>query len=642
MKKIVLNRLKLTNFKGARDVTIDFNEKVNSIYGENGAGKTTVFDAFTWVLFGKDSSGKKDFDIKTRDKSGNIIPKIEHEVEARLTIDRAELVLKSVFREKWVTKRGAPEPEFKGHETIYFFNDVPMKQEEYRKKINEIIDDEIFKLITNPQHFSGLKWQDKREILFQTASEQYDYEFADSIEDFKGLAKILETKTVEEIKRETAAKKKKIKSEIEMIPARIDEVTKGMPESENWEELEIKINEKKEFANGLQKEIDKAGVPSENNLKIKRKINEFKEKALEVKNKLYAEYKNKENNIQQSINEINNNILESNVNIKSCDRKISDISGELNESKKFIEKLREKIKKLNNEVFDESSTVCPVCGRAYESNKIEEMRNHFEENKITKFNNLNERGKNLKKGINELETSLSKVTEDKKELEKKIDNLKILLTEKQAELNLIKVPELSENEEYGKIKGEIEKLSLMLDKPIDTSYLVGQKLDAEKEIEELRKRLLKKERIAEAKDRISELEERHRELAEKSAELDKTEFKIQSFIKAKIENLENQINSKFEFVKFKLFETQINGAEAECCKITIGGVPFHDLNGRKKLNAGLDIINGLCKSYDICAPIFIDNRESVTEIINTESQIINLIVSAEDKKLRMEADNYGK
>ena len=642
MKKIILKSLWLKNFKGAKDKTVNFYERTNSIYGGNRAGKTTIFDAFTWVLFGKDSQDKKDFDIKTRDKDGNIIPKIEHEVEAKLDVDGTEIILKSVFREKWVTKRGMPEPEFKGHETTYFFNEVPMKQEEYKKKINEIIDEENFKLITNPWYFNELKWQDKRKILFQMVSEQTDYEFAESRDDFKELAKMLETKTADEIKREIAAKKKKIKSEIETIPARIDEVTKGMPESENWTELEEKINDQKEVVGKIQKQIDGAEIPSENNLKIKRKINGLKEKMLEFKSKVCAEYKNKRNSISQNIAEINNNISEITLKIESSNRKISDINRELNTSKELIENLRGRIKNLNDKVFDENSTVCPVCGRAYESDKIEEMKKHFEESKISEFKNINERGKNLKKGISGLEESLSKVLNDKKEFEKIIDSLKILLAEKQEKLNAVEMPELSEYDEYIKMSEEAEKLSLMLDKPIDTSDLTAEKCNAEKELEELQKRLLKKERIEEAERRVSELEENHRQLAQKNAELEKTEFEIQSFIKVKIENLENQINSKFDIVKFKLFETQINGAEVECCKTTASGVPFHDLNGEMKLNTGLDIINGLCKNYGVYAPIFIDNRESVTEIIETESQIINLIVNADDKKIRVEADNYGK
>lgn len=642
MKNIILKRLKLTNFKGIKDKTINFNDNITSIYGRNGAGKTTIFDAFTWILFGKDSLGKKDFGIKEYDKIGKTIPKIEHEVEAGFNIDGVDTTLKLIFREKWVTKKGMLEPEFKGHETTYFFNDVPMKQEEYKKKINEIIDEEIFKLITNPSYFQELKWQDRRKILFQMVSEQSDYEFANSCPDFKELAKTLETKTSDEIKREIAAKKKKIKTEMEAIPARIDEVTKGMPEGEDWEELKKKVNAKKEFIDHIQKQIEEAICPSENNLKIKRVINGLEERMLEYKNKVNNEYRDKKNIISQSITEINNKISESEIKAESCNRKISDINKELSDSKRLIESLREKIKNLNNKVFDESSTVCPVCGRAYESDKIDEMKRHFEESKIAEFKNLNERGRNLKSGMEGLEKSLSKAADDKKELEKNIDGLKISLSEKQEELNKLEAPNLLEDKEYIKMEEEKEKLLLKLDKPTDISDLTDKKYTAENELEELQKRLLKEERIAEGKNRIKELEESHRELAVKNAELDKKEFEIQYFIKAKIENLESSINSKFDIVKFKLFETQINGAEVECCEITASGVPYHDLNGKMKLNTGLDIINGLCKNYGIYAPVFIDNRERATDIINVESQLINLIVSAEDEKLRVEADNYGK
>ena len=107
------------------------------------------------------------------------------------------------------------------------------------------------------------------------------------------------------------------------------------------------------------------------------------------------------------------------------------------------------------------------------------------------------------------------------------------------------------------------------------------------------------------------------------------------FIKKKIDTLESMINKKFSYVKFKLFETQINGAEIECCKALIDGVPFSDANTASKINAGLDIINTLCEYYKITAPIFIDNRESVVSIIDCKSQIVNLIVSKPDKTLRV-------
>ncbi|MBP7398205.1 MAG: AAA family ATPase [Chitinophagales bacterium] len=66
--KISLKKLSLLNFKGIRQRTIEFND-VTNIFGKNEAGKTTLFDASLWVLFGKDSTDRKDFAIKTLDEN---------------------------------------------------------------------------------------------------------------------------------------------------------------------------------------------------------------------------------------------------------------------------------------------------------------------------------------------------------------------------------------------------------------------------------------------------------------------------------------------------------------------------------------------------------------------------------------------
>jgi len=633
---IVLKSLKLTNFKGARNVNIDFSEKVTNIYGGNRTGKTTVFDAFIWVLFGKDSSGRKDFGIKTIDENEKIIPKIEHEVEAVLDIGAYKVCLKSVYKEKWTTKRGSAEPVFTGHETVYFFNDVPMKQEEYRKKIAEISDEEIFKLITNPWYFNSLKWQDKRKILLAMVSEQTDYELADSYADFKVLAKMFESKTAEEVKKEITAKKKKIKTQLTAILTRIDEVTKGKPEAENWEGIKEKIAQKKLIISGLQKRINEANIPSKRNLKLKNEINILKTKIIEFENNIKNSYNNEINIISQDVNKLKNELSELSININSCNRKILSVKKEIKESNDHIEKLRGKIKSLNDKIFDENSTICPTCGRVFESDKIADMKNRFEESKIAEFKGINKRGKNLKKGVAGLQNILSKTENDKVDLEKKAADLEVLLRKKQEKLKSIKIPDLSEYEEYTDMCKRVEELKLNVDKPADTNGLEAEKISAEYEIEKLNKILLKKEQITAAENRIKELENEHKFLAQKAAELDEIDFKMQAFMKVKIENLENRINSKFQLVKFKLFETQINGAEIDCCDTTFKGVSFHDINNEMKLNAGLDIINGLCKNYNIYAPIFIDNRESVTNIIDTESQVINLIVNSDDEKIRVE------
>ena len=135
--------------------------------------------------------------------------------------------------------------------------------------------------------------------------------------------------------------------------------------------------------------------------------------------------------------------------------------------------------------------------------------------------------------------------------------------------------------------------------------------------------------------RIEELKAEERQLAAQISVLEGHRYLIELFIKVKVNLLEDSINSRFRTVKFKLFDVQINGAVVECCETMINGVPWADANNAGRVNAGLDIINTLSGHYGVSAPIFIDFRESVNELIETNSQIINLVVS-QDPKLRVE------
>ena len=141
--------------------------------------------------------------------------------------------------------------------------------------------------------------------------------------------------------------------------------------------------------------------------------------------------------------------------------------------------------------------------------------------------------------------------------------------------------------------------------------------------------------IANANKRIEQLSKEESELAQSIADMEREMFTIEAFEKEKSTRIEASVNDKFQMVNFKLFETQINGGEVPTCKALINGVPFSDANTASKINAGLDIINTLCEHYQVNAPIFIDNRESVIELLDTQSQVINLIVSEGDTKLRV-------
>ena len=100
MKTITLNKLVISNFKGINNLEIDFS-KITNIKGENALGKTSIFDAFTWLLFDKDSKDRKDFDVRTLDANNNIIRGLNPHVVAYLNVDDKEIKLIKTLKEKW-------------------------------------------------------------------------------------------------------------------------------------------------------------------------------------------------------------------------------------------------------------------------------------------------------------------------------------------------------------------------------------------------------------------------------------------------------------------------------------------------------------------------------------------------------------
>lgn len=165
----------------------------------------------------------------------------------------------------------------------------------------------------------------------------------------------------------------------------------------------------------------------------------------------------------------------------------------------------------------------------------------------------------------------------------------------------------------------------------DTTELQNQKAEWNKTRDGLKERLAKRDAIARAEKEISRLTESGKNLAQQIADVEREEYTIEQFTKTKIDECEKRINAMFKYVAFKLYDYTFDGNAIETCIPLVKGVPYGSANTAGKVNAGLDIINTLCRHYGICAPIFIDGRESVNEIVPTESQIINLVVTKDNK-----------
>lgn len=640
MKQIEIKQIHLLNFKGVRNLLVDFVGDVTTISGDNGTGKTTIFDAFTWVLFGKDSDDRKAFNIKTLDKDGNAIEKLPHEVTATFVVDNQIVTIRRCFTEKWQKRRGSAIEEFTGHEEERFINDVPYSVKDFTSKINELFcSEEIFKLITNPFAFNGLKTDKQRNILTTMIGEISDAEIANGYIDFQELLQNLQGKTLDEYRKEITAKKRVIKTEITTIPSRIDEQKRNV--------IDVNTNIIAEEANKLEQRLSEINAQltdivnaeeasnkaiSEQYDVIRRKERELNNLKIKVTTDVMQEY----NDTMQRISIINGKI---DLVKADSDRKQAMIA-RYNDVIANCEQIRSDLiatwKSINAEslVFDDDEFICPTCKRPFDDGEIAirkaEMVENYKADKASRLARNNALGKQN--------------NEDKAKAENAVRELQLGIEDNNAEIAelLQSLPKSTEkpnielaianSEEIKALQAEIDNLRQQVTAPTTNEskqQLISERDSINAVLRESQRQLAMANNNKRINDRIAELELQYRSQCEALAELERIEHTIELFSKRKTELIEHKVNDLFAIVKFKMFESLINGGEVETCVATINGVPFADLNTASKINAGLDIINAISKHYDVVAPIFIDNAESINEIMATQSQQVRLQVSNE-------------
>lgn len=643
--KITIKNLKIRNFKAIRNLEItDFPEEL-SIRGANETGKSSIVDAFNWLFFGKNSEDKAEFNIKTIE-NGEALHKIDHEVEVLMDVDGVESTYKRVYREKWTKKRGEETKEHTGHETLYFVNEVPLSQSEYKVKVNSMISEDLFKLLTSPLYFNSLKWDRRREILFGLTEEIQDIDIAGSQPEFVKLIGMLGVnKRIDEYKRELASKRLKLKRSLDEIPSRVDEANRNMPEqpdiiaiNKEIAAIEIHIAEVNEI---IEDHASKYNSANESNLDIRTKI-DAKKNTIQLKESQF-----KQSGIK-SINEAQESRVKLTGEVQVLQRKIDNLKTPIQDKKNYITELEGKLTTLRADwvklsaeempEFKEEEKVCPTCKRPLEID-TEAEKDKFKESwakaKVDTLNTINENGslkttiiKEQKAEILVFEADLGKLTEEIVEKEKQRDA--IVLTEP-SEIK-ITTEQVAEIEKYQK---EIQVLTgqiIQVTKP-DNTTLIQKRSEYQLAIDAQRAMLAVQDTIENTKKRIAELLESEKSYAKQIADLEKMQFTVTRFEKAKVDAIEAKINKMFTHVRFRMFKKLINEGMEPCCDTLYKGVPFPDLNSAGKIWAGLDIINTLSDYNDVYAPIWNDNRESTSEIPEMKAQIINLYVDPSCRKL---------
>lgn len=679
-RTVKLISLTLQNFKGAKERVVNFGD-VTTISGANATGKSTIFDAFTWVLFGKDShdrtdSGKGGFQIKTVDASGQPIEKLEHSVTAVLSVNGQEMTLCRLLKEEWVKRRGSAEVVFSGNTTHYLVDGVEVKAGKYDETVAAIIDPQLFKLITNPAYFPNLDWKTQREILMTVAGGVTLEQVAAGRADFQELLRELSGKDIADFKMAKAYDKKTKKAELDDIPVQIAAIQDATPAplpdaaeiqaqkdaaEQELAQLDAQLTDiaeatrqRYENAQGLQKQIGE--------LQLKR--TQLVQQAREAAQSAAFEANARRREIEAQLNALSR---EEAVERDAATRTEQAATQRVDTARREVSRLEEAVQKKRAEFYEADAAkyapaeadgiTCPlfgiVCTNPDAVARKEEAAKQAEEEwysrKREKIARIKTEGKELAAQLEKAQAEADAAQEAKNEAYWSRVNVGKKYDEKRKDLQaqLDKTPEATAAPvdttsipEYNRLGDQIDALNARLNQmeaqPADDSekaLISARKASLKATVDDCARKLGQKEATAAVIEanaaKVAALQAREKELAQQIAEVEQREMLADELQRAQIDEVERRVNSLFRKVRFRMFERQINGGEAPTCVALVDGVPYSDLNSAGKINAGLDIINTLCTFHEITAPVFIDNAEGVNTLAPCGSQLVKLCVTTE-------------
>jgi DNA repair exonuclease SbcCD ATPase subunit len=622
-----------------------------SIFGENATGKTTLVDSFIWLLFDKDSQNKKEFSLKTLDEHGKEKHMLEHEVKGVFLLDGKQLTLRKVYSEKWTRKRGSATEEFTGHSTVYYIDGVPVKKKEYEDLIKSIVQEDLFKLLTSPTFFNEqVKWQDRRKTLLEICGDISDEEVIAGEKSLAELPTILQGKTIENHRKIIASRRAEINKELEKIPVRIDEIQRGLPQLDGLikEALEVEIA-------SLNNEIDEK-MTQISNIRNGKAISDKQMAIQRIEMELLEIKREHDTGSKDFFYQKKARIQEEQSNISLLNSKLNNLKNQKRHNDENLKTLESNLMQLRTEWFeiDEQKFIhnekceCPACGQSLPTAQVEAAREKalslFNLQKAQKLEAIDIKGKQGKQKKDDLLQENEKLAKEYEKVNGQIAEKQALLKKLQTELvqlegSIIDITEnpayVSKLQEKQNINVEIQQLQEMTQQSIQDIQL--EIIHTKQKRDQTQVEVGKFSLVAQSNKRIEELSCQERELATEFEKLEHELYLTEEFIRTKVKKLEEKINSKFKYARFNLFKQNINGGLEEVCETTFNGVPYGSgLNNAARINVGLDIINTLSEHHGFVAPIFIDNAEAVTQLIDTNAQTISLVVSKEDKQLRVD------
>ena len=647
MKSIVIEKLTLENFKCHRHFVLELGGRSAALFGDNATGKSSVYDALTWLLFGKDSkgNGEKNIDIKPLDREGNVK---DHEavtaVEAVFSCDGEQLSLKRTLREVWATKRGSSTLSFEGNTSDYYVNSVPCKKYEFERRIAQLFgdSDKAWRVLTSVGYFaSEMEWKERRRMLFDIAGIRSDKDIMETDKRFVPLMEAMGKLTVDDYRKVLSSQRKGLQDVRRENPAKLEalgeverELQQADPDAARVQ-VETLSDKKEDVLRKIAEVSQGVDFATQDNEIYQLKLELAQ---LESDNRVHREEQMRR---QPDVTEQKKQLRQLGLFRQRAAERLNRLEQEERRLNDGIAAARERWITVNEEAFQGGE--CPTCGQELPMEQLMAAKERFERHKQERLDEIQRSAEAKKEAMAQLLEQAQLLKDELDEGQPVIELLRAEINKAQeAQFVPTDLPDYQEKKTgiYQKIDGlTTEKQRLRQDKDRVETELRSMLREINVALNTANGELAKEQTLKSVREKMDILRAESRKAAAELERLDGLMFLMEEFLRYKVGFVEDTVNDLFKLAKFRLFREQANGGVEERCDVTLNGVPYESLNSGAKINVGIDLINTLSGFFGLQVPLFIDNAESVTALEKLEAQRIRLVVSEKDKELRCEYEN---
>lgn len=652
--RMTIDRMTIQNFKGVRELSIDFGD-ITHIRGMNGTGKTTIPDAFSWVLWNKDSRGNApgsyDFREKPLDENGDEIHYLDTTVELFCKLDGQPFNLRRTQRENWVKKRGSADAVYQGNVSTYWINDVETKLTDFKARIAQITSEEVFRLIGSLSAFNALDWKKRREQLIALSDVDVDAMLLQR-DEYRLLADECAQRNVavEDLRKILSDQRKRTNDELKMIPVRIDEARKALPvfEPRIIPDAEYIVADTIKDIERIDSYIAEAKAQS-SQVGTRDRILALETEAISLQRTVADTYRAEMKKLEQERSLASDAFRRASEAMADAKRRLERDQKELAAAESARATLRESYRKEYERQFipPETDGICPTCKQSLPEDMIqaaiEEARKTFDLARKTALEDIKQRGTEKGAEVSRLTEAVARNAEEIAALEKQVEQAAAERDEAYEKIKAMPTePDYSTEPRIAELREQIDGLRKEQQASPDEKIngYIARKAELNEILERNRAILARRDAGIETEKRIVELEQQQKEKAARVAELEQLIALVEQFVQDRCSALEDSINEKFPTVRWKLFEKQINGGIADTCQAYIPGssglVSYGTANTAAQINSDIEIVNVLSQHYDLSLPLFADNSERVNVLAHTDSQLISLAVST-DEDLKIES-----